>query len=319
MIYISVWCGDLSDQYLKQISQIGADFVDFHYPGQFPGTNEQGYPDLDGVLSVRKKLQSWGLDINRGTLLVSEKIIQDLPGAEKDLENLCHTLKVYAEAGVRVAKVSHADRGRFGDVMFRYQSYHRGGLMTRGESIDLNRNKPEKRSFEELEKWWEQFCVVYSQLVPIADEYKIKLAIHPADPPLPDAPMGGLGYHRVIDAFPSKQVGYLYCIGTRAEAGSTPLVLDEINNYGRRGRIFMCHFRNVRGSLATAGGFEEVLLDDGDMNMFRILQALQKVGFDGCLNPDHTCQLEGDNANGVLGVAYSVAYIKGLLAALSVV
>ena len=77
MIYISVWCADLSDQYLKQISQIGADFVDFRNPGEFPGTDEQGYPDLDGVLSMRKKLQSWGLDINRATLQVSEKIIMD--------------------------------------------------------------------------------------------------------------------------------------------------------------------------------------------------------------------------------------------------
>ena len=318
MIYVSVWCADLSDQYLKQISQIGADFVDFRSASQFPGTDEQGYPDLDGVISVRKKLQSWGLDINRGNLQVSERIIKNQPGAEKDLENLCNTLKVYAEAGVRVAKVGHADRGRFGDVLYRYKSYHRGGLMTRGESVGLNRNPPETPSHEELEKWWKQFCVVFQRLVPIADEYKIKLAIHPADPPLPDAPMGGLGYHRIIDAFPSKQVGYLYCIGTRAEAVGTPLVLDEINNYGRKGRIFMCHFRNVRGSLATSGGFEEVLLDDGDMNMFRILQALHKVGFDGCLNPDHTCQLEGDNTNGIIGVAYSVAYIKALLAALYV-
>ena len=66
-----------------------------------------------------------------------------------------------------------------------------------------------------------------------------------------------------------------------------PLVLDEINNYGRKGKIFMIHLRNVRGSLATAGAFEEVLLDDGDMNMFKIVLELHKVGFDGCLNPDH--------------------------------
>ena len=49
----------------------------------------------------------------------------------------------------------------------------------------------------------------------------------------------------------------------------------------------MVHFRNVRGSLATAGGYEETLLDDGDMNMFKIMLALREVGFDGCLNPDH--------------------------------
>ena len=85
----------------------------------------------------------------------------------------------------------------------------------------------------------------------------------------------------------AENVGYLYCCGTRAEAGGSAIVLDEINNYGRKRRIFMVHLRNVRGSLATAGAFEEALLDDGDMNVFKIIQELQKVGFDGCINADH--------------------------------
>lgn len=54
-----------------------------------------------------------------------------------------------------------------------------------------------------------------------------------------------------------------------------PPVPDEINYYGRKGRIFEVHFRNVRGSLATSGGFEEVLLDDGDINMFKIILELK--------------------------------------------
>ena len=113
-------------------------------------------------------------------------------------------------------------------------------------------------------------------------------------------------------------MGYLYCCGTRAEAGGSAIVLDEINNYGRKDRIFMVHFRNVRGSLATAGGFEEVLLDDGDMNMFRVLQALDRVGFDGCINPDHHPRLEGDD-DGIVALGYAIGYIRACLAALSVV
>jgi len=75
----------------------------------------------------------------------------------------------------------------------------------------------------------------------------------------------------------------------------------------------MIHLRNVRASLATAGAFEEVLLDDGDMNMFKILLELQKIGFDGCLNPDHIPKVEGDTS----GLAYSIGYIRALLAALA--
>jgi mannonate dehydratase len=64
------------------------------------------------------------------------------------------------------------------------------------------------------------------------------------------------------------------------------------------------------------GGFEEVLLDDGDMDMFKILHTLKEVGFEGCLNPDHIPILEGDRKQAYHGLAYSVGYIKAQLAAL---
>ena len=309
MMKISVWDGGLSDSYLRQVVQLGADCVDFGNCGTFPGTKEQGYPDLDELLKIKKRIRSWGLDINRVTLPnISGKFMKGSPDGEKELENTCHALKVFGEAGVPIARQRFAG-DTFGHLMTRYRSVHRGGYTSRGET--LAKEPPETPTYEELEEWWERFCEVYRALVPIAEEYDVKLAIHPSDTPNPDTPLGGLGFHRVIDAFPSKNVGYLYCIGTRAEAGGTPLVLDEISNYGRKGRIFIVHFRNVRGSLATAGGFEEILLDDGDMNMFRILLELHKVGFSGCLNPDHIPQLEGN-----VGLAYSVGYIKALLAAL---
>ena len=75
----------------------------------------------------------------------------------------------------------------------------------------------------------------------------------------------------------------------------------------------MIHLRNVRASLATAQAFEEVLLDDGDMNMFKVLFELQKIGFNGCVNPDHIPNIEGGSS----GLAYSIGYIKALLASLA--
>ena len=310
---ISVWDGGLSETYLKQVTQLGADCIDFGNGGSFPGVKEQGYPDLDELLKMKKLIRSYGLDINRVTLPnITEKFMRGQPDGETELENTCNALKVFAEAGVPIA------RQRFwGDtfdyLMTRYQAVHRGGYISRGESRAATKNPSDTPTREELDKWWERFCDVYGALVPIADEYDIKLAIHPSDVPNPDTPLGSLGFHRVIDAFPSKNVGYLYCCGTRAEAGGSPIVLDEINNYGRKGRIFMVHLRNVRGSLATAGAFEETLLDDGDMNMFKIVRELRKVGFDGCINADHIPRLEGN-----VGLAYSVGYIKAIFAALSV-
>ena len=311
MMRISVWDSGLSDSYLRQVTQLGVDCIDFGSAGAFPSVKEQGYPDLDELLRIRKRIRSWGLDINRVTLPdITERFMKGLPDSEKELESTCNALKVFGEAGVPVARQRFAG-DTFNYVMIRYRSVHRGGYTSRGESRTLMKDPPETPTREELEEWWKRFCEVYGALIPIAEEYDVKLAIHPSDTPNPDTPLGSLGYHRVIDAFPSRNVGYLYCVGTRAEAGGTPLVMDEINNYGRKNRIFLVHFRNIRGSLATAGAFEEVLLDDGDMNMFKILLELQKIGFSGCLNPDHIPSLEGN-----VGLAYSVGYIKALLAAL---
>jgi mannonate dehydratase len=300
---------------LRQVTQLGADCIDFGNADAFPGVREQGYPDLDGVLAIRKKIRSWGLRINRVTLPnITEQFIDDLPGGEREIKNTCKALEVFAQAGVPIARQRFFGDASPGETS-PYQSVHRGGYLSRDEY--RHQARPGERALKEIERWWDRFCKVYERLVPIADEYDIKLAIHPSDTPYPGTSFDGLGFHRVIDAFPSRQVGYLYCIGTRAEAGSSALVLDEINNYGRKGRIFTTHFRNVRGSLATTGGFEETLLDDGDMNMFRILQALHRVGFDGCVNPDHIPYIEGDHGHTSLGLAYSIGYIKALLAALA--
>jgi mannonate dehydratase len=315
MIRISIWHRDLSDQYLRQVTQLGADCIDFGAAEAFPGVREQGYPDLDEVIKIRRRIRSWGLDINRVTL---PTVTTDFGGSKDEsharLEHACRSLQVFAKAGIPFA------RQRFESDAFPgrtpvYDSQHRGGYRSRGEY----RHSAEMTlpTIDTIQEWWEGFHRVYAKLVPIAEEHGINLAIHPSDTPYPGTPFGGLGFHRVIDAFPSRSVGYLYCVGTRAEAGGSSLVLDEINNYGRKGRIFAVHFRNVRGSLATAGGFEEVLLDDGDMNMFRILHALHKTGFDGCLNPDHIPHLEGDGEGVRLGLAYSIGYIKALLTALA--
>jgi mannonate dehydratase len=324
-IAVTVMSADLPDEFLKQLVQLGADCLDYGNGSCFPGVKEQGYPDLDELLRHKRRIRSFGLDINRVTLPnITEAYMRGLPGSERELENTCNAMKVFGEAGIPIARQRFAG-DTFVALNVSYTAKLRGGYTVRGESaVAPAARKDIIPGFEELQAWWARFCSVYEKLVPIAEEYQVKLAMHPSDVPHPETPFGGLGYYRVIDAFPSKQVGYVYCIGTRPEAGGSALVLDEINHYGRKGRIHTVHIRNVRGSLPTAGAFEEALLDDGDMNMFRILLELRKVGFDGCLNPDHIPVLIGDDPawerGGAamrcgMGLAYSIGYLKALLCA----
>lgn len=328
-VSITVQTCDLSDKDLQQMVQLGVDCLDFGKGMSFPGVQEQGYPDLDRLLQLKRRIRSWGMDINRVTLPdVAESFMLNRPGSEKELEHIVQAMKVFGEARIPIVRQRLA-----GDVFDylseSYKAVHRGGMLSRGEAI---RRSPvqEPPALEELDRWWDRFRDVYSALVPIADEYDMKLGMHPSDSPHPNTPFGGLGFHRVLDAFPSKNVGLIYCVGTRGEAGGTQLVLDEIRQYGRKGRIFLCHFRNVRGSFATAGAFEEALLDDGDMNMPRILLELKKVRFDGCINPDHIPLMGGAQkaaagkwahsiggwSSDSIGWAYSIGYVKALLAAM---
>ena len=314
---ISVWHNDLSESYLRQVSQLGADCIDCGQGNFFPGVKEQGYPDLDELLKLKRRVHSFGLEFNRVTLPdLTGAFMGDGEGGEAELDNACKALEVFAEAGMPLARQRFTG-DTFPQLMTRYRSEHRGGYLSRGET--LARDPGPVPTPEELERWRARFRLAYGRLVPIAEERGIRLALHPSDTPNTETPLGGLGYHRVIDDFPSRQVGYLYCCGTRAEAGGGPLILDEIHNYGRKGRIFMVHLRNVRGSLATAGAFEETLLDDGDFNPFKVLLELRRVGFDGCINPDHIPAIEGDGPGAHHGLAYSIGYLRAMLAALAAV
>ena len=317
MMRIAVWGQDLNEEYLRTVTQLGVHAIDMGSGQAFPGVREQGYPDSSALRSLVHKLRPYGLRFNRVTLPdITEEFSIGEDGSQKEIEHTCRALRVFADAGIPIARQRFA-----GDTsnhrLLRYKSKHRGGYHARGESLALSPSIQEPSSLEQINAWWDRFCAVYEKLVPIADEYGIRLAIHPSDSPLPETPLGNLGFHRVIDAFPSPNVGYLYCCGTRAEEGGPPLVLDEINMYGRMERIFTVHLRNVRGNLSTSGGFEEVLLDDGDMNPFRIIQELNRIGFNGCINPDHLQEIEGDRTPGQQALAYSIGYLKAMIAALA--
>jgi len=315
MMKVSVWSGDLSDSYLKLVTQLGADYIDFNKGTDFTTDKKKGHPDLDKVLKIKKRIRSFGLEVNRVTLPdITEKFMKNQKGGDDELDNTCRALKVFGEAEVPLARQRFAGETVEWAVTH-YRSVHRGGYFSRGERFDSSRLQQEAFTKEETEDWWQHFRLVYEHLVPIAEEHNIKLAIHPSDPPLTDAPLDTSGFTRVVKEFPSRIVGYIYCCGTRGEAGGLPLVLNEIRNYGREGRIFQVHFRNVKGNLDLSDGFEETLLDDGDMSMFKILQALKEANFNGCLNPDHIPTVEGDKKQVHHGLAYSVGYIKAQITA----
>ena len=112
---------------------------------------------------------------------------------------------------------------------------------------------------------------------------------------------------------PSPYHGLNFCQGTVSEMLENPgkEIYDVIRHFGKAGKVFNVHFRNIRGGL---GKFEETFPDDGDVDMLRALRVYKEVGYDGMVMPDHAPVIEGD-AGHAQAFAFAFGYIRGLIQA----
>jgi len=144
------------------------------------------------------------------------------------------------------------------------------------------------------EEIWRRFAGFLREMMPVAEEAGVKLALHPDDPPLP-ALRGAArlvyhpdSYQRVFDLAPSPMNAIEFCVGTVSEMAGAD-VYEAVDRYSKAGRIAYVHLRNVRGKVPN---YREAFIDDGDTDMLRVLQILHRNGFDGVIIPDHTPLLD---------------------------
>ena len=167
------------------------------------------------------------------------------------------------------------------------------------------------------EEIWRRLAAFLREMLPVAEEAGVRLALHPDDPPLP-ALRGAarLVYHpdafqRAYDLAPSPMNAIELCVGTVSEMAGAD-VYDAVDRYSRAGRIAYVHLRNVRGKAPL---YHETFIDDGDTDMLRVLTILHANGFDGVIVPDHTPLLECA-APWHAGMAYTLGWMRAALAAI---
>ena len=144
------------------------------------------------------------------------------------------------------------------------------------------------------------------------------LAAHQDDPPVET--LFGTGrlltshdaMQRLIDLVPSPNNGLEFCQGTVAEMGPDKAT-EAITRFASQDKIFYVHFRNVKGSVPK---FDEVFIDEGDVNMIAALKAYRDAGYDGVITPDHTPRVIGDTTYGHRGRAFALGYIRAAMQAL---
>ena len=115
-------------------------------------------------------------------------------------------------------------------------------------------------------------------------------------------------YQRLIDMKPSSSNCLEFCLGSIAEMTEGD-VHNATDQYSKQNKIGYVHFRNVVGKVSF---YKEVFIDEGDIDMVKVLRILKKNNFEGVLIPDHTPQMSSDGdgmqGNGLCYGVYESSY-----------
>ena len=167
---------------------------------------------------------------------------------------------------------------------------------------------------------WERITYFLDRVIPVATQYKIRMALHPDDPSVPSPGYQGVervlgtvdGLKRFIKIQESPYHGLNFCQGTVSEMLESPgtEIFDVIRYFGSRDKIFNVHFRNIRGHV---NDFVETYPDEGDVDFVKALQTYKEVGYKYMLMPDHVPQTPHDRTTDLQSFAFDYGYIRGLI------
>jgi mannonate dehydratase len=297
------------------------------YPAAAPGHLCSTVDELKRMRELTEKYRM-ALDCVAPPFLTSTHIdkekhpaimLAESPERDRDIEDLQTLIRNCAAAGVPAIKYNLNLLGvlRTGRVPGRgdatYSAWKLAGAhpatpLTRAGEVNAD-------------AYWERITYFLKRVIPVAEEYKVRMALHPHDPGVPpegyqgvDCVLGTVdGLKRVVEIHASPYHGLNFCQGTVSEMLADPgkEIFDVIRYFGTRKKIFNVHFRNIRGH---RNDFIEVYPDEGDVDFVKAIQVYKEVGYPYLLMPDHVPQA-ADDPNGLQSFAFSYGYIRALIQA----
>jgi len=317
-----------SDEILRAMAGFGVN----HICSRLPSAKFDSNWSVEALTRLRERVESFGLSLDIVPLPLSSNEIETFenpnimlgksPERDRELDDICQMIRNTARAGIPGLKYNLTFIG----VVRTPPTKGRGGAEYSTFVYDQAKQEPPltKAGPVEADAYWERITYFLERVVPVAEEYKVKLAFHPQDPAMPaDRGYRGIktvlgsveGLKRFIAIKASPYHGLNFCQGTVAEMLKKPgeEIFDVIRYFGSRKKIFNVHFRNISGGFLN---FRETFIDDGDVDMLKAMRVYKEVGFDGMMMPDHVPQIEGDT-NQFQGFAFAFGYIKALIAAVS--
>ena len=302
---------NMTDEDLLFLKQIGIRWARIEFGEQAT------FAEMAGL---EQRLKKFGMKIFSGVHYAYRHLDVQLgrPGRDKKIEEYCEFLRNCGKLGIEAANYDFHP----GNTYTTAEVLSERGYKARQFKLTDFRSKVEKKMFDReytADDIWANYTYFMKAVLPVAEEAKVKLALHPDDPPV--AMMNGVakvfvhydGYKRAEQiAGSSKYWGLTFCVGTWSEGGTKmgKNVFEMIQDFGARGKIVDVHFRNVSSPMPD---FVETFPDDGYMDMYKVMKALRQVKFSGTVVPDHVPELAGDKGIRRAGTAYCVAYMRSLL------
>ncbi|MCU1224538.1 MAG: D-mannonate dehydratase [Edaphobacter sp.] len=268
---------------------------------------------IDVDMTTPPFLASISVDVDKHASIM----LGESPQRDRDIDDFNTMIKNCASVGIPAIKYNlqivgdlriarTPGRGDSTYATWRYSEAHPKTPLTRAGEVSG-------------EQSWERITYFLDRVVPVANQYKVRLALHPDDPHIP--PPGYQGDHRVLGTVEglkrfiriqeSPYHGLNFCQGTVSEMLEKPgeEIFDVIRYFGARDKIFNVHFRNIRGHV---NDFVETYPDEGDIDFVKAIQTYKEVRYRYMIMPDHMPQAAND-PHGLQSFAFCYGYISAVL------
>ena len=189
------------------------------------------------------------------------------------------------------------------------ESYTKDGL---NKLLDEYKGMTEDKLFENLGYFLDA-------IIPVCEEYDVRMAIHPDDPPwgifgLPRIITGEENLDRLFRLNPSDYNGLTLCTGSLGASRANDVV-KLADKYCEMGKVHFVHARNIRH--IGEKDFNETghPTSCGSLDIYGLMNVLVKRNFDGYLRPDHGRMIWGETGKpgyGLYDRALGATYLSGL-------
>jgi mannonate dehydratase len=334
-VLMKVGCqhGGTSKENLEYLARHGVFNIDAGSPKFIEGV---GW-DLEDSLAKKEACEKYGIKIDAYHLPLSSAGIDRIstpnimlgksPERDREIEMIQQMIEVASKTDVRlllyntiilpILRTGRTVDPKRGNASYSTWNYE--------EAIKRGMDKEKTIAGDvSIDQIYERITYFLDRVLPVAEEFNVKLGNHIADPPAPvgyrgitrwNSPDVFEGIKRFAQLYDSPSHGFNLCLGSTAEGLKDPKteILPIIKWVGERKQIFNIHMRNIKGGW---NNFQEVYPDNGDMDFVQVVRALRDVEYDGMVMPDHTPHHE-DPASSLQGHAFSFGYNIALIQAVA--